>query len=118
MLLLIQGMQETEMIVIDEKLPMQQQTFKMVSEKACCLLTDSPTAVQLVAICDWKKSLAYRLDEEMALVLVSAVERHGPRSASPGSNGANASTKRVSSSELEYWTQPVSKLRRMESEPK
>ena len=106
------------------------------------------------------------LDREMALVLVSAVERHGPGAASPSANAANPSSgvapegqsitatvehmekiskdeknaleramtlewksvlttisegpalpKLVSSSELEYWTQSPSKLRRLESEP-
>jgi hypothetical protein len=166
-LLLIQGTQDTEIDIIDDKMPLQQQTFKMVSNNTRCLLSDSPTAVQLVAYCDFKQTLTYRLDREMALVLVSAVERHRPGAASLGASGANASSgvapegqyitatvehmqkiskdekealqhammlecmsvlttigedhaspKRVSSSELEYWMQPVSKLRRMESEPK
>ena len=165
-LLLIQGTQDTDMDTIDDTKPLQQQTFKMVSNNARCLLSDSPTAVHLVAYSDFKKSLTYRLDQEMALVLVSAVERHGPGAASPGASGGNVSsgvapsgeaitatvehmekiskdeknaleramtlewksvlttisseptmTKRVSASELEYWTQTVSKLRRMESEP-
>ena len=92
-LLLIQGTEDTEMDVLeDEKVPTQQQTFKMVSNNARCLLSDSPIVVQLTAYADFKKSLAYRLDREMALVLVSAVERHGPGSASPIASGANASS--------------------------
>ena len=71
------------------------------------------------------------------LVLVSAVERHGPGAASPGAAAATASSgvalewksvltttsvepdslKRLSSSAKEYWTQFTKKLKRMESEP-
>ena len=65
-------------------------TFKMISRHARCLLSESPTSVQLIAYCDFKKSLTYRLDREMALVLVSAVERHGPGAASPDASGASA----------------------------
>ena len=90
-LLLVQGTQESEMDTIDDKLPLQQQTFKMISSNARCLLSDSPIAVQLIAYCDFKKSLTYRLDRELALVLVSAVEHHGPGAASPGASGASAS---------------------------
>ena len=79
-------------ILDDEKVPTQQQTFNMVSKNARCLLSDSPIVVQLTAYADFKKSLAYRLDREMALVLVSAVERHGPGAASPIASGANASS--------------------------
>ena len=166
-LLLIQGTQDTDIDIIDDGTTPQEQTFKMISNNTRCLLSDTPTTVQLVAYCDFKKSLTYRLDREMALVLVSAVERHRPGSASLGASGANssaakapegqyitatvehmvkiskdemkalecamtlewksvltttgehaASPKRLSSTELEYWTSPVSKLRRMESEPK
>ena len=91
-LLLIQGTEDTDMDSIDDKLPLSQQTFKMISNNARCLLSDSPIAVQLVTYSDFKKSLQYRLDREMALVLVSAVERHGPGAASPGAAAANASS--------------------------
>ena len=166
-LLLIQGTQDTDIDIIDDTRTMQEQTFKMISNNTRCLLSDTPTTVQLVAYCDFKKSLTYRLDRELALVLVSAVERHRPGSASLGASRSNsssaeapegkhitatvehmekiskdekkalecamtlewksvlttigedaASPKRLSSTELEYWTSPrVSKLRRMESEP-
>ena len=135
--------------IIDDTVPAQQQTFKVVSEHVTCLLSESPNAVQLqlVAYCDFDKSLAYRLDKERALVLVSAVEFHEPgtRITATVENmekiskdewkalqramtlewrsvlttiGTNLSTpKRVSSSDQEYWTQSASKLRRLESEP-
>ena len=89
-LLLVQGTQATELDTIDDTLPLQQQTFKMISRHARCLLSESPTSVQLIAYCDFKKSLTYRLDREMALVLVSAVERHGPGAASSDASGASA----------------------------
>ena len=133
----------------------------MIYNNARCLLSDSPTAVQLVAYCDFKKSLTYRLDTEMALVIVSAVDLHGPdvSGTNPSSGVAPAGgyitatvehmekvskdeknaleramngewksvltstsedpalPKRVLSSELEYWTQSASKLRRLQSEP-
>jgi hypothetical protein len=148
-LLLIQGTGKTVVHVIDDTVPAQQQTFKVVSEHVTCLLSESPNAVQLqlVAYCDFDKSLAYRLDKERALVLVSAVEFHEPgtRITATVENmekiskdewkalqramtlewrsvlttiGTDLSTpKRVSSSDQEYWTQSASKLRRLESEP-
>ena len=82
--LLIQGTGKTLVHIIDDTVPAQQQTFKVVSEHVTCLLSESSNAVQLqlVAYCDFDKSLAYRLDKEKALVLVSAVEFHEPDSAS------------------------------------
>ena len=64
----------------------------MVSNNTRCLLSDAPTTVQLVAYCDFKKSLTYRLDREVALVLVSAVERHRPGPASLDASVSNSST--------------------------
>ena len=70
------------MNIIDDTKPMQEQTFKMVSKNVRCLLSDSSIAVQLVAYSDFKNMLTYRLDKEVAVVLVSAVERNdGPGSA-------------------------------------
>ena len=54
----------------------------MISSEAKCLLSQSETHVNLVAYCDYKKMLAYRLDSETALVLVSAVSGCEPGSAS------------------------------------
>jgi hypothetical protein len=134
---------------IDPAKPMQDQTFKMLSKNVRCLLSDSSFAVQLVAYSDFKNMLTYRLDKEVAVVLVSAVERNdGPGSASliatvehmekvskdeqkalersmgleweslfAKINEDNASTKRAASRDLEYWTQPASKLGRLMSEP-
>ena len=64
----------------------------MVSNNTSCLLSDTPTTVQLVAYCDFKKSLMYRLDQELALVLVSAVEQHRPGPASLDASVSKSST--------------------------
>ena len=123
---------------------MSQQTFKLVSNKATCLLSNSPTVVKLVGYSDFKKSLAYRLDTEVALVLVSAVERDGPASVTVTvehmkkvSNDEKSALhrsmtlewksvlcpwcslepKRVASTDAEYWQLPAPKLRRLVSEP-
>jgi len=81
-LLLVRGTEETDLDVIDEK----NTVFKLISKNVSCLLSDSPTTVQLVAYSDLKKSLAYRLDRETALVLVSAVEHYVPVSDSSGAD--------------------------------
>ena len=153
-LLLVQGTQDTDMQIIDEKIPLQQQTFKMVSDKTRCLLSKSPSALQLAAYCDFKKTTTYRLDREMALVLVSAVERHQAppakallaesitatvehmikiskdeknaleramtlewKSVLTAISEDSSLPKRVSSAAPEYWAQPATKLRRLQSEP-
>ena len=142
--LLVQGTEETELQTIDEKVPLSQQIFKLVSNKATCLLSKSSTVVKLVGYSDFKKSLAYRLDTEVALVLVSAVERDGPASVtvtvehmkkvSNDEKSAlqrsmtlewesvlcpwrNLEPKRVASTNAEYWELPAPKLRRLVSEP-
>jgi len=86
--LLLEGTEGTVMDAIDEEAPVQNQTFKMISSKAKCLLSESETHVNLVAYCDYKKMLTYRLDSETALVLVSAISGSGPGAASPSSNAA------------------------------
>jgi hypothetical protein len=81
-LLLVRGTEDTDLDPIDEK----NTAFKLISKNVTCLLSDSPTTVQLVAYSDLKKSLLYRLDKEAALVLVSAVEHYKPVSDSSESN--------------------------------
>ena len=82
MLLLVQGTEDTNCEPIDDKLSMAQQTFKVTSQKVCCLLSESPVHMTLLGYCDFKRMMAYRLDTETALVLASAVERKVPGSAS------------------------------------
>ena len=81
-LLLVRGTEDTDLDPIDEK----NTAFKLISKNVSCLLSDSPTTVQLVAYSDLKKSLLFRLDREAALVLVSAVEHYMPVSDSSESN--------------------------------
>ena len=81
-LLLVRGTEDTDLDPINET----NTAFKLISKNVTCLLSDSPTTVQLVAYSDLKKSLLYRLDKEAALVLVSAVENYKPVSDSSDSN--------------------------------
>ena len=85
-LLLVQGTQETNCDPIDENQPMTEQTFKVTSRNARCLLSDSAACVTLKGYSDFKKIMQYRLDMETALVLVSAVTFEAPGSASAGSS--------------------------------
>ena len=84
-LLLVQGTEETNCDPIDENLPMPEQTFKVTSRNARCLLSDPAARVTLEGYSDFKKIMQYRLDSETALVLVSAVTFGAPGSASAGS---------------------------------
>ena len=84
-LLLVQGTQETNCDPIDENLPMGEQTFKVTSHNARCLLSEPAARVTLEGYSDFKKIMQYRLDTETALVLVSAVTFGAPGSASAGS---------------------------------
>ena len=81
-LLLVEGTEDTDCDSIDDTLPMAQQTFKVTSPSARCLLSDPAVRVTLAGYCDFKKMMQYRLDKERALVLVSAVTFAAPGSAS------------------------------------
>ena len=84
-LLLVEGTEETDCDSIDDTLPTGQQTFKVTSPSARCLLSDPAARVTLTGYCDFKKMMQYRLDKETALVLVSAVTFAGPGSANSAS---------------------------------
>ena len=73
-LLLVRGTQATDCDSVDESLPMAQQAFKITSKGAQCLLSEPTVTLTLVGYSDFKGMLAYRLDKEVALVLVSAVD--------------------------------------------
>ena len=108
--------------------------------------------MNLMAYCDYKKMLAYRLDSETALVLVSAVSGGQPGSASSSLKTVTVEhmkkvtkdekealqtsmqlewqsvlttvvtdddtlPKPLSARDPEYWGPPVSKVRRLQSEP-
>lgn len=81
-LLLVEGTEDTDCDSIDDTLPMAQQTFKVTSPSARCLLSEPAVRVTLAGYCDFKKMMQYRLDKERALVLVSAVTFAAPGSAS------------------------------------
>ena len=74
-LLLVQGTKVSHTESLDDTLPVGEQTFKMVSNNAGCLLSDSSIALKLMAYSDFKKTMTDRLDKEVAVVRASAVER-------------------------------------------
>ena len=80
-LLLVQGTEDTVCDPIDEKVPAQEQLYKVTSAKVKCLLSEGETFVTLQGYSDFKKIMAYRLDSETALVLASAI------SCSPSESG-------------------------------
>ena len=89
-LLLVRGAGGTTMEPIDGEKQLSDQTFKVTSTAAECLLSDAQAQVDLVGYCDFNKMLTYRLDKEAALVLVSAVACGEPGSASSPSAGGGA----------------------------
>ena len=89
-LLLVRGTTVTDVDPIDDQLPMAQQTFKVTSPSACCLLSDPAFHINLVGYCSFKNMMAHRLDKETALVLASAVATAAPGLASAASATALA----------------------------
>ena len=65
---------------------MAEQTFKVTSRNARCLVSDPAAHVTLEGYSDFKKIMQYRLDTEAALVVMSAVTFGAPGSASAGSS--------------------------------
>ena len=80
MFLLLKGTCETTADPIDATLPLDDQTFKVTSSSTTCLLSDPPVHINLVGYCNFRGMLAYRLDTETALVLVSSVTINGDAS--------------------------------------
>ena len=142
-LLLVQGTKETDMEPLDEKKKMSEQTFKMQSTGVRCLLSDEEAHINLVGYCDFKKMLTYRLDQDVALVTVSAFSVALSGSASVATvefmEKVNADERAslvksltlewqsilqdqptiedaVPATQSDYWEQPASKLRRLQSE--
>ena len=56
-----------------ERKELEDRIFKATSNGARCLLSDVDISVNLVGYCNTDSMLTYRLDHEVALVLVSAV---------------------------------------------
>ena len=80
-LLLVRGTADANVDCIDDNLPTAQQSFKVTSPSACCLLNDHTIHINLVGYCNFDSMMAYRLDKETALVLASAVATAAPGSA-------------------------------------
>ena len=91
-LLLVRGTQSTNCDCVDESLPVQQQTFKMISNNVQCLLSEPTVALTLVGYSDFNGMLAYRHDNEVALVLASAVDGRSPGPASGAGSSDAART--------------------------
>ena len=81
-LLLVEGSKETTIETLDDKLPMDGQTFKISSPNVRCLLSDTAVTMTLQGYCDFKKMMTYRLDKEIALVVASAITEMVPGPAS------------------------------------
>ncbi|MEY2988005.1 MAG: hypothetical protein RJB13_1526 [Pseudomonadota bacterium] len=80
LILLLKGTCDSTIDIIDETLPMNQQTFKVKSLGTTCLLSEVAVTVNLVGYCNFKGMLTYRLDKETALVLISSVTINGDAS--------------------------------------
>ena len=74
-LLLVKGTTPSTLAPIgDQGQPVTAQSFRVASNKAQCLLSDSDVYVNLYGYCDFSSMLQHRLDKDTALVLVSALE--------------------------------------------
>ena len=72
-LLLVQGINMSTLDAGIQADKIEDQSYKVTSNGARCLLSDADTTVNLVGYCNTGSMLTYRLDREVALVLVSAV---------------------------------------------
>ena len=72
-LLLVQGINMSILDFYGKAERIEDQSFKVTSNGARCLLSDADTRVNLVGYCNTGSMLTYRLDRDVALVLVSAV---------------------------------------------
>ena len=157
-LLLVQGTCESQLDAVGEAKGLTEQSYRVTSNKVRCLLSETESFIDLHGYCDFGNMLTYRLDKDVALVVVSAVEAavEVPSSDMPALMGP-VSDRLVASVEhmqkisepqklsllqslavewrtaltndaaaavgpyesplkREYWEQPASKLRRLESE--
>ena len=142
-LFLVEGTTTSKVDPLGEVTRMSDNSFKVTSPGVKCLLSEKETYVDLVGYCDSNAMLAYRLDKDVALVLVSAIEAPGSVSAHSVATIehiqkvtatekdsllqslavewktalTDSSTAGLSGKEPAYWDQRASKLRRIESEP-
>ena len=87
-LLLVQGTNKSKLDPYGEAKRLEDQTFKVTSNGARCLLSDVDISVNLVGYCNTDSMLTYRLDHEVALVLVSAVTMTEDASISGSTDGS------------------------------
>ena len=137
-LLLLEGSEASSLEPLDEGRRLQDQTFKVCSSSVRCLLSEQDCRVNLVGYCDFGKMLTYRLDTDVALVLVSSFTA-SPDSVSEATVEWMVKVNRdqkqslleslsiewksilqvqakVDVSAADYWEQPATKLRRLASE--
>ena len=145
-LLLVQGTCSSELAPFGaEGQSLTAQSYRASSKNVKCLLSDSDVSLNLHGYCDFQGMLQYRLDKDVALVLVSAWDQHEDTKAvtcrienmAKVSNAQQlrhtlrqewktALTRNPQEEQMdsytsplrkEYWERPAKKLRRMISEP-
>ena len=87
-LLLVQGNNISTLEAGIQADKIEDQSYKVTSNGARCLLSDADTTVNLVGYCNTGSMLTYRLDREVALVLVSAVTMTEDASNSGSTDGS------------------------------
>jgi hypothetical protein len=141
-LLLVQGTTPSKLDAIggaDQSLTAQ--SYRVASKNVRCLLSDKETYIDLHGYCDFNNMLTYRLDKDVALVLVSAISE-GPvatiehmqkvgdaekasllnslavewKTALTDGPFRVAGSSCESPQKSEYWERPTKKLKRLESE--
>ena len=146
-LLLVRGTEETDLDPMDPACrSLTEQTYRVTSASARCLLSGPDTFVDLVGYCDFKSMLHHRLDKEVALVLASSLTTNASShpcvtvefmqkvsdaslsilQASLETEWKTALTRtsadnldsHASPAKPEYWTESARKVRRVESECK
>jgi len=157
-LLLVQGTSGSQLDPVGEAKSVKEQSYRVTSNKVRCLLSETESFIDLHGYCDFDHMMTYRLDKDVALVVVSAVEAaveapspDTPALMGPVSDRLVASVEhmqKISESEKlsllqslavewrtaltkdaaadvgsyespvkrDYWEQPATKLRRIESE--
>jgi hypothetical protein len=124
--------------------PLESQSFRVISQSVQCLLSEEDVFIDLHGYCGFESMLQYRLDKDMALVIVSAWDHsseqerpvatieHITKVASGDVSALKESLEQEWRAALtknpaetsdkfrepwEYWERPAKKVRRMESEP-
>ena len=157
-LLLVQGTSGSQLDPVGEAKSVKEQSYRVTSNKVRCLLSETESFIDLHGYCDFDHMMTYRLDKDVALVVVSAVEAavevpspDTPAFLGPVSHRLVASVEhmqKISEAEKlsllqslavewrtaltkdaaadvgsyespvkrDYWEQPATKLRRIESE--